>query len=95
MRASCWSRTRRGGVGRFVACALLVVAFAVGIVSTVPGPLAAIGDASPIGAAFSGFQAIASGADGAGGSALVLALWGLAGLALTAFAVVRARSARR
>ena len=84
-----------GGFGRFIAFALLVVAFAVGIVSTVPGPLAAIGDASPIGAAFSGFQAIASGADGAGGSALVLALWGLAGLALTAFAVVRARSARR
>lgn len=83
-----------GGFGRFIAFALLVVAFAVGIVSTVPGPLAAIGDASPIGAAFSGFQAIASGADGAGGSALVLALWGFAGLALTAFAVVRARSAR-
>ena len=83
-----------GGFGRFIAFALLVVAFAVGIVSTVPGPLAAIGDASPIGAAFSGFQAIASGADGAGGSALVLGLWGLAGLALTAFAVVRTRSAR-
>ncbi|UOQ59201.1 YhgE/Pip domain-containing protein [Leucobacter rhizosphaerae] len=83
-----------GGFGRFIAFALLVVAFAVGIVSTVPGPLAAIGDASPIGAAFSGFQAIASGADGADGSALVLALWACAGLALTAFAVVRARSAR-
>ena len=84
-----------GGFGRFIAFTLLVVAFAVGIVSTVPGPLAAVGDASPIGAAFSGFQAIASGAAGASGSALVLALWGLAGLALTAFAVVRARSARR
>ncbi|QIM15659.1 YhgE/Pip domain-containing protein [Leucobacter insecticola] len=83
-----------GGFGRFVAFALLVVAFAVGIVSTVPGPLAAIGDASPVGAAFTGFQAIASGSQGAPGAAWTLALWALAGLVLTAFAVVRARRPR-
>ncbi|WP_427869949.1 YhgE/Pip family protein [Leucobacter luti] len=83
-----------GGVGRFVAFALLVVAFAVGIVSTVPGPLAAVGDASPIGAALSGFQAVASGASGAGIAAVLLALWGGLGLALTALAVGRARKAR-
>lgn len=84
-----------GGFGRFIAFTLLVVAFAVGIVSTVPGPLAAIGDASPIGAAFTGFQAIASGSAGAPGAAVTLALWALAGLALTAFAVIRARSPKR
>src|SRR5690606_21295504 len=39
------------GFGKFVAFALLVVAFAVGIVSTVPGVLAAVGDFSPLGAA--------------------------------------------
>ena len=83
-----------GGFGRFIAFALLVVAFAVGIVSTVPGPLAAIGDASPIGAALGGFQAIATQSGGAGGSALLLALWGAAGLALTAGAIARARHPR-
>lgn len=82
-----------GGLGRFIAFALLVVAFAVGIVSTVPGPLAAIGDASPIGSAFTGFQSVAMEASGAGGAAILLALWGLGGLALTALAVARARRA--
>lgn len=82
-----------GGFGRFVAFVLLVVAFAVGIVSTVPGPLAALGDASPVGTALSGFQAIATGVSGGGGAAVLLTLWGLAGLALTAFAVARARKA--
>ncbi|MGO3147496.1 MAG: YhgE/Pip domain-containing protein [Leucobacter sp.] len=82
---------RLGGFGRFLAFALLVVAFAVGIVSTVPGPLAAVGDASPIGAAFTGFQAVASGATGGGVAAIVLVLWGLGGLALTAWAVVKER----
>ncbi|MFC5337442.1 YhgE/Pip domain-containing protein [Leucobacter denitrificans] len=82
---------RLGGFGRFVAFAVLVIAFVVGIVSTVPGPLQAIGDASPIGAAFTGFQAIASGSTGAGVAAFVLALWGAAGLALTAWAVARER----
>ena len=80
-----------GGFGRFIAFALLVVAFAVGIVSTVPGPLAAVGEASPIGAALGGFQAIASGVAGSGLAAFVLVLWGLGGAALTALAVGRAR----
>lgn len=80
-----------GGFGRFVAFVLLVVAFAVGIVSTVPGPLAAAGDASPIGAALEGFQAIATGASGAGIAAVVLALWALGGLVLTVLAVARDR----
>lgn len=79
------------GFGRFAAFALLVIAFAAGIVATVPAPLRAIGDASPIGAALSGFQAIAVGASGAGGAALLLVLWGAAGLMLTGLAVARAR----
>ena len=80
-----------GGVGRFIAFTLLVVAFAVGIVSTVPGPLAAVGDASPIGAALAGFQSIATDAAGAGTAAIVLMLWAAGGLVLTALAVSRAR----
>ncbi|MCW2289235.1 putative membrane protein [Leucobacter luti] len=82
-----------GGFGRFIAFVLLVVAFAVGIVSTVPGPLAAIGDMSPVGAALSGFQAVATGAAGAGGAAVLLTLWACAGLVLTALAVRRERAA--
>ncbi len=82
-----------GGFGRFIAFALLVVAFAVGIVSTVPGPLAAVGDASPIGAALGGFQAIAAGASGSGPAAAALVLWALGGLLLTGLAVRKARSA--
>lgn len=84
---------RFGGYGRFAAFALLVIAFTVGIVSTVPGVLAAVGDASPIGAAFTGFQALAAGASGAGGAAALLALWGAAGAGLTAWAVARERRA--
>lgn len=84
---------RFGGFGRFIAFALLVIAFAVGIVSTVPDLLVSIGDASPIGAAFSGFQAIAMGASGAAGAATVLALWGAGGFVLTAWAVMRERRA--
>ena len=82
-----------GGFGRFIAFVLLVVAFAVGIVSTVPAPLAALGDASPIGTAFGGFQAIAADVVGAGTAAIVLLLWAGAGLVLTALAVRRARKA--
>ncbi|WP_053383256.1 YhgE/Pip domain-containing protein [Leucobacter celer] len=82
-----------GGFGRFIAFVLLVIAFAVGIVSTVPGALAAVGDASPLGSALAGFQAIATGGSGAGVAAVLLVLWGLGGLVLTAFAVARARKA--
>ena len=84
---------RFGGVGRFAAFALLVVAFVVGIVSTVPTVLAAVGDASPIGAAFSGFQAIAAHTTGVGVAATLLVLWAAVGAALTAWAVARKRPA--
>ena len=80
-----------GGLGRFVAFSLLVVAFAIGVISTAPPLLQAIGDASPIGALFEGFQAVAMGTNGFGSAVLSLVLWGLGGLALTAFAVARSR----
>lgn len=80
-----------GGLGRFVSFALLVVAFAIGVISTAPPLLQAIGDGSPIGALFEGFQAVAMGTSGAGSAVFALVLWGLAGLGLTAFAVVRSR----
>ena len=80
-----------GGFGRFISFALLVVAFAIGVISTAPPLLQSIGDASPIGALFSGFQSVAMDVSGAGGAVFTLVLWGLGGLALTAFAVMRAR----
>lgn len=80
-----------GGLGRFVSFALLVVAFAIGVISTAPPLLQSIGDASPIGALFSGFQSVAMGVGGVGGAAFTLVLWGLGGLVLTAFSVGRAR----
>ncbi|GAA2178300.1 YhgE/Pip domain-containing protein [Leucobacter tardus] len=84
-----------GGFGRFIAFLLLVVAFAVGVVATVPGPLQTIGGASPVGAALDGFGAVATGASGTGLAVFLLVLWGLSGIVLTAFAVVRERRTTR
>ena len=80
-----------GGFGRFLSFALLVIAFAIGVISTAPPLLQAIGDASPIGTLFDGFQAIAMGTGGVATTAFVLTLWALAGLGLTAIAVARQR----
>jgi len=80
-----------GGFGRFLSFALLAVAFAIGVISTAPPLLQSIGDASPVGALFAGFQAVAVGAAGSGAALGALILWGLAGFALTAFAVARER----
>jgi putative membrane protein len=80
-----------GGFGRFLSFAMLVIAFAIGVISTAPSLLQAIGDASPIGALFAGFQAVAMGVGGSGAALLALVLWGLGGLALTLFAVARER----
>lgn len=80
-----------GGFGRFISFALLVVGFAIGVISTAPPLLQSIGDASPLGALFSGFQAIAGGVGGSGSAVWALAVWAFGGLVLTAFAVARER----
>lgn len=80
-----------GGLGRFISFALLVVAFAIGVVSTAPPLLQTIGDASPIGALFAGFQSVAMGVAGGGTAVWLLVLWGAVGVILTALAVRRAR----
>lgn len=82
-----------GGVGRFVSFVLLVIAFAVGVISTAPAVLQQIGDASPIGALFEGFQSIATGIDGAGLAATQLVVWAAFGFVLTVAAVARTRRA--
>jgi len=83
-----------GGFGRFLALAVLALAFAIGVVSTAPASLQAIGGVSPVGVLFDGFQSIAMGSAGVGSAAFNLALWGLGGIALTAYAVMRSRRAR-
>lgn len=49
------------GLGRFVALLLLTAALVTGVVSTVPGPIQALVDFTPLGTAFSGYQAVAGG----------------------------------
>jgi putative membrane protein len=68
-----------------------VVSFAIGVIATTPPLLQTIGDGSPIGVLFEGFQAVAMGSGGAAGAAFALVVWALGGLALTAFAVIRSR----
>lgn len=80
-----------GGLGRFLAFAVLVIGFTIGIVSTAPPLLQAVGDASPLGALFAGFQAAALGIPGVGSAIWLLVLWALGGVVLTALAVMRAR----
>lgn len=79
------------GVGRFLSFVLLTLGFAIGVISTAPPLLTAVGDASPLGTLFSGFQAIAMGVSGGWGAALLLGLWGVVGLVMTGLAAGRAR----
>ncbi|MFB4349152.1 YhgE/Pip domain-containing protein [Microbacterium sp. CR_7] len=75
-----------GGVGRWVAALVGVLAIATGIVSTVPEWLAAIGDALPTASAFSGLIS----ANGAAAAALVV--WGVLALVATTLAVALRRT---
>ncbi|MEB4614815.1 YhgE/Pip domain-containing protein, partial [Leucobacter sp. M11] len=79
------------GWGRFLSLVMLVLAFAAGIVSTAPGVLSTLAGATPLAPAIDGFQAIASGASGAGSAAGALVLWAIIGAGLLGFAVRRER----
>lgn len=80
-----------GGAGTFLSFSLLVVTFAIGVISTAPPLLQAIGDASPIAALLSGLQATVFGGGGLGAASVALLLWGVGGVMLTAFAISRRR----
>jgi putative membrane protein len=82
-----------GGLGRFVSFVLLVVAFVAGVVSTVPGVLQSVALFTPLGAAFRGYQAVASSLSGTGIALFILVCWGMLGAALLTFAVARKRRA--
>ncbi|WP_448710789.1 YhgE/Pip domain-containing protein [Microbacterium profundi] len=75
-----------GGIGRWVSALIGVVAVATGLVSTVPGWLASIGQALPTAPAFTGLIA-------ANGSALAsLVVWGVLSLIATTLIVAVRRS---
>lgn len=75
-----------GGVGRWVSALVGVLAIATGLVSTVPGWLAAIGAALPTASAFSGLIS----ANGAAAAALVV--WAVLALVATTLAVTLRRT---
>ncbi|PCE15226.1 hypothetical protein AUC47_14045, partial [Microbacterium sp. SZ1] len=75
-----------GGVGRWAAALVGVLAIATGIVSTVPEWLAAVGAALPTASAFSGLIS----ANGAAAAALVV--WGVLALVATTLAVTLRRT---
>ncbi|MEN0023023.1 MAG: YhgE/Pip family protein [Microbacterium sp.] len=75
-----------GGVGRWVSALVGVLAIATGLVSTVPGWLAAIGAALPTASAFSGLIS----ANGAAAAALVV--WAVLALVATTLAVALRRT---
>ncbi|MCE7481871.1 YhgE/Pip family protein [Microbacterium profundi] len=75
-----------GGIGRWVSALIGVVAVATGLISTVPGWLASIGQALPTAPAFTGLIA-------ANGSALAsLVVWGVLSLIATTLIVAVRRS---
>ena len=81
-----------GGLGKFLSLLVLVAGFVTGVVSTVPGPLQAFAEVTPIGTAFDAFQTIATETSGLGTAVFVLVCWALLGIVLIALAVRRVRS---
>ena len=75
-----------GGVGRWIGALVGVLAIATGLISTVPGWLASIGDMLPTAPAFDGLIA----ANGAAAAALVV--WGVLSLVATTIAVAARRT---
>ncbi|WP_406692859.1 YhgE/Pip domain-containing protein [Saccharopolyspora sp. ID03-671] len=80
-----------GSVGRIISIAVLVLAAATGVVSTVPGFLRDISGLLPTQGAVQALSAIVTGSSGAGSGVLQLLAWLVAGVLIFALAVDRAR----
>lgn len=80
-----------GGAGRLVSVAVAVVGLATSVISTVPAVLVDVAAGLPTHAALDGLLSAVTGDGGVGGAVALLAVWGLAGLALTFSAVARRR----
>ncbi|MDA3627355.1 YhgE/Pip family protein [Saccharopolyspora sp. WRP15-2] len=80
-----------GNPGRIVSIAVLVLAAATGVVSTIPGTLQTISAILPTHGAVHALSAIVTGSGGAISGALQLAAWLVAGLLITVLATDRSR----
>jgi putative membrane protein len=80
-----------GGAGRLVSVVVAVVSLATSVISTVPPVLVQAAAGLPTRAALDGLLGAVTGQGGVGGAVALLAVWGLAGLALTFSAVARRR----
>ena len=75
-----------GGIGRWIGALVGVLAVATGLISTVPGWLAAVGAALPTASAFSGLI------DANGAAAAALVVWGVLSLVVTTLAIALRRT---
>ena len=80
-----------GSIGRIISIAVLVLAAATGVVSTVPGFLRDVSAVLPTQGAVQALSAIVTGSGGALGGVLQLVAWLVAGGLVFALAVDRAR----
>lgn len=80
-----------GGVGRWIAATVGVLAIASGIVSTVPGVLLGAADMLPTAPAYHGLVAALTDAGGLGAAVSGLAVWSLLALVATTIAISRRR----
>lgn len=80
-----------GGVGRFIAMVVAVVALATAVISTVPSELDQLSHLLPTAAVLDALRGVVLGTSGGWGGTVALVLWGVAGLAVTTLAVARTR----
>ena len=80
------------GTGRFAAVVVAVVTLATGVVSTTPVALDGLAALFPTAQAVDGLRGIVTGGGGVWGAAVGLVVWAAAGLAVTTWAVTRART---
>lgn len=80
-----------GGIGRFLAVVVAVVALATGVISTVPPLLDTIAGLLPTAPVVDGLRAVVLGTGGYGAAVAALVVWALFGLAATVIAVARRR----
>jgi putative membrane protein len=84
-----------GHVGRGISLLVAVLVIATGVVSTVPGMLEGLAAFLPVGAGLDGLVGlIEPGVGGVGMATAAVALWGIAGLAVTTVVVTRQRTVR-
>lgn len=81
-----------GSIGRIASIAVLVLAAATGVISTVPSSLEAVASVLPTQGAVQALAAIVTGSPGATGGIAQLLVWLVAGVLVFALAVDRART---